>query len=64
VKTSNPKNKGGRPLSGRVPFSVRAIRLPDELVAKIDGWADHENISRSEAVRRLLEQALAAKRKR
>ena len=35
-------------------------RLPPEMIAQLDDWARKESISRSEALRRLLERALAA----
>lgn len=36
------------------------VRLPQELINTIDGWANRERAaSRSEAIRRLLERALA-----
>jgi len=35
-------------------------RLPQDLVLKIDAWAESEGISRSEAIRRLIEVALKA----
>jgi metal-responsive CopG/Arc/MetJ family transcriptional regulator len=36
-----------------------AARLPAELVVRIERWADANETSRSEAIRRLVEQALA-----
>jgi len=35
-------------------------RLSDELVRKLDAWAKAEKISRSEAIRRLVELGLKA----
>jgi Ribbon-helix-helix protein, copG family len=58
------KNKGGRPRLDRDPHPSRTIRLSDELVDRVDGWADHEDINRSEAIRRLVELGLKAKAKR
>ena len=37
------------------------MRLPQEMIAAVVAWVDRERISRSEAVRRLLESALQAK---
>jgi metal-responsive CopG/Arc/MetJ family transcriptional regulator len=37
-------------------------RLSDELVGQIDGWAKVEKLSRSEAIRRLVELGLKGKR--
>jgi len=49
----------GRPKVGKTPIS--AVRLPDGLRAKIDAWIAAQSEprpSRSEAIRRLVEQAL------
>jgi metal-responsive CopG/Arc/MetJ family transcriptional regulator len=39
---------------------VYALRIPPELVARVDAWAEAQDspISRSEAIRALIEQAL------
>ena len=37
-------------------------RLSDELVSKIDAWADANGVSRSEAIRRLVEAGLKGRR--
>ena len=54
--------KRGRPATGRDP--VTAVRLPSALKSKVGAWANNQNDkpSLSEAIRRLVEQALAAKR--
>lgn len=52
------KSRMGRPVTIDADQQV-GVRLPRRLVKAVDGLADHENISRSEAIRRLLEQALA-----
>jgi hypothetical protein len=54
-------NKGGRPATGRDP--VRAIRLSDEFLGKVDGWAakQDDEPGRSEAIRRLVELGLTVK---
>jgi metal-responsive CopG/Arc/MetJ family transcriptional regulator len=62
-KSTTPKNLGGRPRTINGDRYI-GIRLPRALVDAVDHWADHEDIRRSEAVRRLLEQALGAKGKR
>ena len=36
-------------------------RLPEDLVIRIDDWAEQEGVSRSEAIRRLVELALKAR---
>jgi hypothetical protein len=59
-KKSIPKKRGrGRPPrpGGRDP--VLAVRLPPAIIAKVDLVAEKEGIGRSEAMRRLLEGALA-----
>jgi hypothetical protein len=59
-----PKKKRGRPATGRDPVS--AIRLSLVLRASIDSWAKEQpdKPSRSEAMRRLVEFALATKSKK
>jgi hypothetical protein len=54
--------KGGRPATGRDP--VRAIRLSDEFLSKVDAWATKQadEPGRSEAIRRLVELGLKAKK--
>ena len=55
------RKKRGRPATGQDPVS--AIRLPAKLTAAIDKWAAAAGArSRSEAIRRLVEQALASGR--
>ena len=52
--------KRGRPATGASP--TIGVRVPDELAAQIDEWRAGERPipSRPEAIRRLVEQALAA----
>ncbi len=47
--------------TGRDPVS--AVRLPVELTANVDALAESREISRSEAIRRLVELGLKAKAK-
>jgi hypothetical protein len=56
-----PKRKPGRPATGNDP--VRAIRLSDEFIAKVDRWATKQEDApgRSEAIRRLVELGLKVK---
>ncbi len=56
--------KRGRPATGRDPLT--ALRLPPAMRANIENWAKQQsdNPSRSEAIRRLIELALAVKAKR
>jgi Arc/MetJ-type ribon-helix-helix transcriptional regulator len=58
------RKKRGRPPTGQDP--VTAVRLSPELKSQIDDWAKQQpdNPSRSEAIRRLVKLALAAKAKR
>jgi Arc/MetJ-type ribon-helix-helix transcriptional regulator len=49
--------KRGRPATGKDPLIGVRIRPP--LVTQIDQWAADEQVSRSEAIRRLIEKALA-----
>jgi predicted DNA-binding protein len=55
------KRKPGRPATGNDP--VRAIRLSDEFIAKVDAWASKNETTRSDAIRRLVELGLKAKTK-
>jgi hypothetical protein len=68
MKKEIPKARGGkRPGSGRKPTGVdpsRTIRLSDEFVAHVDLWAasQADEPGRSEAIRRLVELGLKAKK--
>jgi hypothetical protein len=53
------QKKRGRPATGRDPVS--AVRLPVDLTANVDAWAESREVSRSEAIRRLVELGLKAK---
>jgi hypothetical protein len=57
-----PKKGRGRPATGRDP--VTAIRLSKELRETVDKWADKQTDEpgRSEAIRRLVELGLKAKK--
>jgi Arc/MetJ-type ribon-helix-helix transcriptional regulator len=55
----NQKKGRGRPATGRDPVS--AVRLPVELTAAIEKWAEDNEANRSEAIRRLVELGLKAK---
>jgi Arc/MetJ-type ribon-helix-helix transcriptional regulator len=51
----------GRPATGQDPVS--AVRLPSDLTKEIDRWAQNNDAdSRSEAIRRLVELGLKAKK--
>jgi Arc/MetJ-type ribon-helix-helix transcriptional regulator len=55
----NQKKRRGRPATGRDPVS--AVRLPEELTAAVDKWAEDNVANRSEAIRRLVELGLTVK---
>src|ERR1700754_2597049 len=67
MKKAIQKSRGGsrpgagRPATGKDP--VRAIRLSDEFLEKVDGWAakQADEPARSEAIRRLVELGLTVK---
>jgi hypothetical protein len=54
------RKKRGRPATGQDP--VTAIRLPLKLRSKLDEWCKRQEDlpSRSEAIRRIVEQALTS----
>ncbi len=52
----NKKRGPGRPVTGRDP--AVSARVPKEVLARVDEWAAAYNYTRSEAIARLLENAL------
>jgi hypothetical protein len=66
MKKAIRKSRGGkRPGSGRKPTGTdpaRTIRLSDEFIATVDAWAEAHDTGRSEAIRRLVEIGLRAKK--
>jgi Ribbon-helix-helix protein, copG family len=61
-KSINVKRKRrGRPATGTAPLV--GVRLVPALTGRIDAWAETNGVSRSEAIRRLIEQALASQSK-
>jgi Ribbon-helix-helix protein, copG family len=58
------KKSRGRPKRPDGVDPVSAVRLPADVTAQIDSWAEAHEVSRSEAIRRLVEQALKAKQSR
>jgi hypothetical protein len=60
AKSISAKRKPGRPATGVDP--MYGARLSDELVKQIDAWAKAEKVSRSEAIRRLVEMGLKGKK--
>jgi metal-responsive CopG/Arc/MetJ family transcriptional regulator len=62
AKKASPKRPIGRPVTvGGTEFV--GLRLPAALTSQIDEWAKRKDITRSEAVRQLIEAGLAAKRR-
>ena len=60
-KTVGGKRRGaGRPATGSDPS--RTFRLSDEFMGNLDAWADANGVTRSEAIRRLVELGLKAKK--
>jgi hypothetical protein len=57
TKKVKPK-KRGRPATGKDP--ILGARVPKELIGQIELWANKQNATRSEAIRRLIEMGLAA----
>jgi hypothetical protein len=64
MKRSNikvtPKKRRGRPATGRDPHVT--TRMPEEMISQIDDWAEANGLGRSEAIRRLVELGLKAKK--
>ena len=56
-----PKPKRGRPATAKNPLI--ALRVLAKAIAEIDKWGG-DRVSRSEAIRTLIEIGLASKRKR
>src|SRR5690349_14179018 len=52
--------KRGRPATGKDP--LYGVRISDDLMASIQAWAKPDHLSRSAAIRALVELGLAAKR--
>jgi hypothetical protein len=49
--------KRGRPATGVDPFV--GLRFPAERIAEIDAWAKRRKLTRSEAIRQMVELALS-----
>jgi len=52
--------KRGRPATGKDPMV--GTRIPVEMIGSIDKWATENGVSRSEAVRRLIQLGLSKRR--
>ena len=59
--TEIPKRRG-RPATGKDPLVT--LRLPQAMIDALDKKAEAEGVSRSEAMRQLIEAGLAKKRSR
>jgi metal-responsive CopG/Arc/MetJ family transcriptional regulator len=57
TKRKATRKKPGPPPTGKTPLV--SVRLPEQLIATLDNWAGKNDISRSEAVRIILEKALS-----
>jgi hypothetical protein len=55
----HPKKKRGRPATGKDPLI--SARVPPEVVASIEAWGVAKGVTRSEAIRRLVELGLTVK---
>jgi Arc/MetJ-type ribon-helix-helix transcriptional regulator len=60
-KSITVRPKRGRPATGKDPLI--SARFPEELTAQIDNFAKIRELSRSEAIRRLVELGLKTKAK-
>jgi len=65
MKKSIPVNKKsrGRPKRPGGVDPVSAVRLPEDITANVDSWGASQGVSRSEAIRRLVELGLTVKPK-
>jgi Ribbon-helix-helix protein, copG family len=54
------KRRGRPPTGGRDPGIH--IRLPEEMLSTVDAWATSKEVTRSEAIRRLVELGLKTKK--
>jgi Arc/MetJ-type ribon-helix-helix transcriptional regulator len=59
-----PKKRRGRPATGRDPLT--ALRLPPSMLNEVETWAadQDDEPNRSEAIRRLVEIGLKARKER
>jgi hypothetical protein len=60
IKVAPKKRRGRPPSGGRDPHVT--IRMPRALIEEADAWAAANNTVRSEAIRRLVELGLEAKK--
>jgi Arc/MetJ-type ribon-helix-helix transcriptional regulator len=55
----HPKKRRGRPATGKDPLV--SARLPQQVIDKIEEWSASAEVTRSEAIRRLVELGLTLK---
>ena len=60
IKVVPKKSRGRPPSGGRDPHVT--VRMPGALIAQADAWAAANDTGRSEAIRRLVELGLRAKK--
>ncbi len=60
IKVAPKKRRGRPPSGGRNPHVT--VRMPKALIAEADAWAAANDTVRSEAIRRLVELGLRAKK--
>jgi hypothetical protein len=56
----HPKRRRGRPATGKDPLV--SARMPNDLIVQVEAWAVANDAGRSEAIRRLVELGLKAKK--
>jgi hypothetical protein len=56
IKVIPKKRRRGRPATGRDP--VLALRISDDLREKVDRWAASRKMTRSKAIRALIDKGL------
>jgi hypothetical protein len=57
-----PKKRRGRPATGKDP--LLSTRAPQELIKRVEQWAKADGVTRSEAIRALIELGLESKKRR
>jgi hypothetical protein len=57
----HPKKRRGRPATGKDPLV--SARLPQRLIDQVEQWSASNAVTRSEAIRRLVEIGLTVKKK-
>jgi Arc/MetJ-type ribon-helix-helix transcriptional regulator len=61
ISVAANKKSRGRPKKAGGVAPVSAVRLPHELTEEVDKWGEDHGLSRSEAIRRLVELGLTVK---